>query len=115
MASASDLDLFFATPEKFCGDGATRKLPDKELLPRRRTAGDVKAMFPKQIELQGYCPVTYLEGSKRYEGFKYCLLAFSVSGCRYEHLVPGDENLIVEYKKRLFCFATEDCLQKFLR
>ena len=44
---------------------APRKLPSDDMLPRRRTAAEVKTMFPIQIELQGYCPVSYLDGKCR--------------------------------------------------
>ena len=59
------MELFLADPARYVPPQAPRKLPPQELLPRRCTAVEVKAMFPKQIELQGYCPVTYLDGKLR--------------------------------------------------
>lgn len=54
-----------AEPERFVPPLAPRKLPPDDMLPKRRTANDVKTMFPIQIELQGYCPVSYLDGKCR--------------------------------------------------
>ena len=34
---------------------------------------------------------------------------------RYECLVPGNPALAAEYKKKLFCFASEECLDHFMR
>ena len=65
MASRVELELFLADPARYVPPLAPRKLPDLELLPKRRTAAEVKTMFPKQIELKGYCPVTYLDGKLR--------------------------------------------------
>ena len=45
---------------------APYELPPEEELPKRRTNMDVKAMFPKQIELQGYDPVAFLDGKLRF-------------------------------------------------
>ena len=65
MAGKTELDQFLAEPEKFVPPLAPRKLPPPELLPRRITGAEAKAMFPKPIELQGYCPVSYLDGKCR--------------------------------------------------
>ena len=66
MASQKELDAFLSSPERFVPPGAPQPLPPPELLPRRRTHADVKAMFPKQFEIQGFCPVSYVDGNKRY-------------------------------------------------
>ena len=65
MASRAELELFLADPARYVPPLAPMKLPPAELLPRRRTTAEVKAMFPRQIELKGYCPVTYLDGKLR--------------------------------------------------
>lgn len=65
MASRVELELFLADPARYVPPLAPRKLPDPELLPKRRTVAEVKTMFPKQIELKGYCSVTYLDGKLR--------------------------------------------------
>ncbi|XP_033125059.1 adenylate kinase 9-like isoform X4 [Anneissia japonica] len=98
MENAEKLAEFLENPEKYVPPLAPRKLPPSEMLPRRRTAMDAKSMFPIQIELQGYCPVTFLDGKLRYEA-----------------IVPGNPELIVEYRGNLYCFVTEEKLQKFLR
>lgn len=66
MASQKELEEFLADGERYVPPLAPHKLPTPDKLPRRRTAADVKKMFPKPVELQGYCPVTYLDGKKRY-------------------------------------------------
>jgi len=60
------LAIFLEDAEKFVPPLAPYALPPPELLPRRRTAAEAKRMFPKPIELRGYCPVTFLEGKCRF-------------------------------------------------
>ena len=98
MAGQEELDQFLKEPEKYVPPLAPRKLPPPELLPTRKTAAEAKAMFPAQIQLKGYCPVTYLDGK-----------------CRYEAIVPGNNNLIVEYRGKLYFFESEGKLDKFMR
>ena len=64
-AGKRELELFLANPENFVPPQAPNKLPLPDLLPQRRTLAEAKAMFPKPIELQGYCPVTFLDGKCR--------------------------------------------------
>ncbi len=98
MSSPEDLDSFLTAPEKYVPPLAPRKLPPPELLPKRRTLAEMKAMFPIQIELMGYCPVTYLDGK-----------------CRYEAIVQGNNELIVEYRNKIYYFESEEKLDKFMR
>lgn len=34
---------------------------------------------------------------------------------RYENIVPGETDLVVEYREKLFCFESEEKLQRFMR
>ncbi|XP_014663121.1 PREDICTED: adenylate kinase 9-like [Priapulus caudatus] len=98
MASAEKLQQFLADPERFVPPSTSRTLPPAHLLPQRKSLVDVKQMFPKQADLQGFCPVTYIDGNLKYEA-----------------LVPGSQDLAVTYDDKLFLFTSEQCLEKFLR
>ncbi|XP_072178424.1 adenylate kinase 9-like isoform X1 [Diadema setosum] len=98
MENREKLEEFLARPELYVPPQAPRPLPTPDMLPKKRTAMDAKSMFPMQIELQGYCPVTYLDGKLRYEA-----------------IIPGDPEIIVEYRQKLYCFESEEKLQKFMR
>jgi len=98
FSSEEHLYLFIKTPKKYISPLAPNKLPTKEHLPKRRSASYVKKSFPAQLELKGYCPVTYLDGDLRYEA-----------------IVPGESVFVVEYKKKLFSLSSEHTLMKFMR
>lgn len=66
MESAKELEKFLDNPTAYVPPLAPRTLPSSDLLPKRRSALEMKDRFPCKIELQGYCPVTYLDGKKRY-------------------------------------------------
>ena len=51
-----------------------------------------------QVELQGYCPVTFLEGKQRYEAIE-----------------PGSNDFAVEYKNKLYLMASEEKRERFMR
>ena len=65
-AGEQELHSLLATPEKYIDEESSCHLPPPELLPQRRTEMEVKDMFPRQYEIQGFCPVTYIDGKKRY-------------------------------------------------
>ncbi len=98
MAGATELDMFLEDPEQYVPPNAPQKLPPPELLPKRLTGADVKKLFPKSVELQGYCPVTYLDGKKRYEA-----------------IIQGDQELVVQYRDKLYYFESEEKRDKFMR
>lgn len=54
--------------------------------------------FGKQLEYRGYCPVTFLQGY-----------------CRYESLVGGSAEHVVEHDGRLFSLRGEEELASFMR
>ena len=98
MYSDVELQLFLENPDKFIPPNAPRKLPHPSLLPKKRTEQEVKNLFPKPIELNGYCPVTYCEGKQRYEAIEQGFVEFAV-----------------EYKNKLFYMANGEYLEKFMR
>ncbi|XP_039603846.1 adenylate kinase 9 isoform X2 [Polypterus senegalus] len=98
MASKEYLQRFLETPEKFVPPLAPYPLPPMDMLPKRLTTAAVKAMFPRQAEMMGFCPVTFLDGNLRYEA-----------------LVAGSIEYAVEYRGKIFIFENGEKLDKFMR
>ncbi|XP_047128980.1 adenylate kinase 9 isoform X1 [Hydra vulgaris] len=89
---------FLNTPTKYVMPLAPRTLPDNERLPKRVFGDFLKNISFQTIAFQGYCPVTYIDGDKK-----------------YEKLVKGQKDLVAEFKNSLFMFTSADCLDKFMR
>ncbi|KAJ3332042.1 adenylate kinase [Blyttiomyces sp. JEL0837] len=91
MASQFELDAFLGAPERYAYG------PDlPENLPERRSPSVLT--FPKTLELQGYCPVTYAEGP---------------SG--FQSIVPGSTEFLVEYESRFFAMNSAEKLEQFMK
>ncbi|KAJ3024107.1 adenylate kinase [Thoreauomyces humboldtii] len=93
-AGAAELQAFRADPARYVEHG--RALP--EALPVQRSERDLKAMFPKGLELRGYCPVTFAEGPKGFQS-----------------IVPGSHDYIAEYAGKLYAMESLKNLQSFMR
>ena len=119
MSGKAELEAFLHDPEQYVSPAAPHPLPPTDLLPTRRSQSEVKAMFPKSFEIQGFCPVTYVDGKRRYRFPLVCNLAsvtlHALHVFRYECLVAGNPGFAAEYKKKLYCFASETHLDKFMR
>ena len=63
MAGKEELDKFLADPKIYLPPLAPHTLPNH--LPKRLSSDDLRRLFPAQIEYQGYCPVTYIDGGQR--------------------------------------------------
>lgn len=96
--SDEDLQLFLMDPDKFIPPKAPYPLPPTSHLPRKKSYIDIKALFPKQIEMNGFCPVCYIDG-----------------GEKYESLHPGDAEFSAEFCSKLYCFCSEFHSERFMR
>ncbi|XP_061126066.1 adenylate kinase 9 [Syngnathus typhle] len=97
MCDAEHLEIFLASPDEFVSPRCPRPLPQADRLPRKLTEAEVKNTFPQQIEMKGFCPVTYLDGKLRYEA-----------------LVHGSLEFALEYRERLYTCETKEKQYRFL-
>ena len=65
VCSTNKLEQFLSDPDRYVPPSSKRSLPPIDDLPIQRDAAHVKKVFPKAIQLQGYCPVTFLDGDLR--------------------------------------------------
>ncbi|KAM7340577.1 hypothetical protein ACRRTK_001192 [Alexandromys fortis] len=112
MGSQEKLNKFLMNPELYVPPLAPHPLPPAAMLPKRLTLSELKSRFPKCAELQGYCPVTYLDGKQRQA---LIFAGQTHTPARYDALVPGNIQYAVEYRDRIFICESEEKLQKFLR
>ncbi|CAF0983872.1 unnamed protein product, partial [Didymodactylos carnosus] len=97
-AGLDELNMFLADPERFAPIEPKKLPPPPNRRPKRLTAAEVQALFPKPVEFSGYCTVTYLNGDKKYE----CL-------------VMGGQDYAVQYRDKLFFMLNEQAREKFMR
>lgn len=64
MHSYEDLQLFLLDPGAFISPKAPYSLPPISHLPKKKSYLDIKTLFPKQFEMNGFCPVCYIDGKK---------------------------------------------------
>lgn len=93
LKSKDEMEIFYNNAEEILKSAI---LPDN--LPNKFDPIKIKDMFPMQLDLQGYCPVCFLEGK-----------------CRYEGLILGNkEKCVVEFCSKLYTFCSDACLDKFM-
>eukprot|EP00039_Didymoeca_costata_P013204 m.196952 g.196952 ORF g.196952 m.196952 type:complete len:868 (+) comp15705_c1_seq6:2067-4670(+) len=92
LSSDATMQKFIDLPDYYLESS----LPDS--LPVRKTAQQVKDMFPKQVEFHGMCPVTYDQGRRKYEALK-----------------PGSMDFAVEYKDCIYTLLDTQCCEEFMQ
>ncbi|CAH8679846.1 unnamed protein product [Schistosoma rodhaini] len=101
MAGPSELQAFLANPTRYVSPNNINALPENELLPTRIKGDNLKQIhdsFPKQLALNGYCPVCFYDSKLRYEGLKL-----------------GLPEYLANYDHKIYAFCSNSCLLNFLR
>ncbi|KAL5034512.1 hypothetical protein BDV3_004075 [Batrachochytrium dendrobatidis] len=93
FAGSSELQSFMDNPDKYAQSAHLL-----EHLPIHRSRFEVKAMFPKQLELKGYCPVT-----------------FSLGKSGFSSILIGSNECVVEYIGKLYAMHSKVEMDKFMR
>ena len=86
MAGERELKEFLSHPDKYVPPIAPNKLPPSDLRPQRLTSTQAQEYMPRQIELKGFCPVTFLDNKCR------CVTEVEVwvrDGCRAASVARG--------------------------
>ncbi|KAJ3357640.1 adenylate kinase [Entophlyctis luteolus] len=91
MRGEEELSVFLNSPEKYAYGP---DLPDP--LPTRASSKDL--VFPRQLELQGYCPVSLVDGPPGFES-----------------ILTGKLDILAEYDGKIFAFDNEVKLERFMR
>ncbi|CAH8663777.1 unnamed protein product [Schistosoma bovis] len=101
MAGPSELQAFLANPTRYVSSNNINALPENELIPIRLKGDNLKQIhdsFPKQLALNGYCPVCFYDSKLRYEGLKL-----------------GLPEYLANYDHKIYAFCSNNCLLNFLR
>lgn len=60
MCCEECLQSFLDNPDSFILPNAPQRLPS--VLPTKKSQSDIKSIFPKQFEINGFCSVCYSDG-----------------------------------------------------
>eukprot|EP00042_Codosiga_hollandica_P059181 m.907077 g.907077 ORF g.907077 m.907077 type:complete len:605 (+) comp60085_c0_seq7:3-1817(+) len=91
LANQAAFDAFMSAPKRYA------ESPPPANYPTQRVGADARLSFPLQYAFQGYCPVTYVLGHAAYESIQ-----------------PGSTDFVAEYDGKIFCFASQRCLDQFM-
>lgn len=93
LGSQTALQTFLRSPERYAYG---KDLPEK--LPGLMSQTQFRSSFPQQLEIRGYCPVTFRQGNGQFES-----------------ILKGSEEYLAEYDGKIFAMRNQDCLDKFMQ